>query len=373
MLNKNKRSRGEPTSTGSMWDAARDGKASNGDFSELEISPAFKPIAPEGKAKPDDYEVAMTGPASFMSPAPKKPLRKAASNPSIAELAASVDSAEDEDEASRSKLPIFAAVAASLACVAVLGVQNWPTATASTSPTAPSAGYAISAQQPAAPAIAVGGLAVSDAVGYQATAAMPARPAEPSAIGNFGTPGITAAQTQVAMAAPRADEQSFQAVAVAQPLAVVEEDQAPIRQAEFIPLKSGISRTADKLESLSRLDCAARFDTVQRSGAINFESGSATLLRSSQPILHFFANVFEHCQEFTIAVAGHTDATGNANYNQALSQKRAASVAKYLTKIGVPGERLRVIGYGESKPIASNDTALKRSRNRRIEFSIYDG
>jgi outer membrane protein OmpA-like peptidoglycan-associated protein len=376
-----------------MWDAARQGNADrkkfaavlpgskqsqSDDFAEISVSPTFKPINPKAKSPRDDYEVAMTGPAAFMTPPPEK--KKVAKAPSGAGLTnvtsgAIPEAPAEEDKQSRSKLPVFAALAASLVAVAVLGVQSWHSATASTSRNALSNSLAISETDTGTSSAAIAGFGGPQSgdqnrtafAAIQGTKGIP-QPTDSespfiasSQISGFGTPSKNPGKAMhVAMATPTVGTGPMT-------------DAPAAPRAEFVPLPSGISKTSNSVVSLSRTDCAARFDTVSRSGSINFESSSATLLRSSQPILNFFANVFEHCREFTIAVAGHTDSTGDANYNKALSQKRAASVAQYLVEIGVPKESLRVVGYGESRPIASNDTALKRSRNRRIEFSIFDG
>ncbi|KAA3641660.1 MAG: hypothetical protein DWP95_06405 [Proteobacteria bacterium] len=71
-----------------------------------------------------------------------------------------------------------------------------------------------------------------------------------------------------------------------------------------------------------------------------------------------------------LEVIGHTDSTGNDNYNMTLSQRRANSVAAYLENRGIPGVRLTTIGMGRSQPIASNSTADGRAQNRRVELYI---
>jgi OmpA-OmpF porin, OOP family len=69
-----------------------------------------------------------------------------------------------------------------------------------------------------------------------------------------------------------------------------------------------------------------------------------------------------------ITIEGHTDNIGTNEYNQKLSEKRAKSVRQYLIdKFGINGSRLTAVGYGEEKPIASNDTAEGRQTNRRVE------
>jgi outer membrane protein OmpA-like peptidoglycan-associated protein len=71
-----------------------------------------------------------------------------------------------------------------------------------------------------------------------------------------------------------------------------------------------------------------------------------------------------------IDVLGHTDSTGSDAYNQGLSERRAQSVADYLTARGVARARIGVRGYGESQPIASNETDVGRAENRRVEIKI---
>lgn len=71
-----------------------------------------------------------------------------------------------------------------------------------------------------------------------------------------------------------------------------------------------------------------------------------------------------------IDVYGHTDSTGSDAYNQALSERRADSVASYLVSRGVESARLEALGYGETQPIASNDTVEGRAQNRRVEIKI---
>ena len=78
-------------------------------------------------------------------------------------------------------------------------------------------------------------------------------------------------------------------------------------------------------------------------------------------------------QEFdktVIEVSGYTDSTGDANYNQQLSEKRAESVGSYLTAQGVVPGRVVTRGFGERSPVASNDTPEGRQQNRRVELKL---
>jgi OOP family OmpA-OmpF porin len=71
-------------------------------------------------------------------------------------------------------------------------------------------------------------------------------------------------------------------------------------------------------------------------------------------------------------VAGHTDSVGTDQYNQGLSERRANSVRDYLVEQGVRASRLTAVGYGENRPVATNDTADGRQENRRVELVVLD-
>jgi OOP family OmpA-OmpF porin len=115
---------------------------------------------------------------------------------------------------------------------------------------------------------------------------------------------------------------------------------------------------------------ASLSELLGRSG-VNFASGSATLDPTSQPVLDTAAQaIIAGPAGAQIEIGGHTDNVGSAAVNQRLSQQRAQAVRQYLVGKGVPAGRLRVVGYGASKPIASNDTPEGRAQNRRIEFTV---
>jgi OOP family OmpA-OmpF porin len=71
-----------------------------------------------------------------------------------------------------------------------------------------------------------------------------------------------------------------------------------------------------------------------------------------------------------VRVEGHTDSYGSDAYNQKLSERRAASVEKYMIKKGVPADKIHSVGHGERKPIADNATKEGRAKNRRVEFHL---
>lgn len=96
-------------------------------------------------------------------------------------------------------------------------------------------------------------------------------------------------------------------------------------------------------------------------------------LKRSKPILDQMSELLINNPWMTkVEIQGHTDDRGNDAYNQDLSQRRAASVAKFLIAVGVAESRLIYVGYGENKPVKSNDSNAGRSANRRVEFVIIE-
>ncbi|MBR7888836.1 OmpA family protein [Marinomonas sp. A79] len=100
---------------------------------------------------------------------------------------------------------------------------------------------------------------------------------------------------------------------------------------------------------------------------VQFASNSVAIAQEYYPNIQEVAQFLKEYPEATAVIEGHTDDTGSAAYNQALSQKRAQAVADTLTKeLGVEAKRVTAIGYGEEKPIFANDTASNREQNRRV-------
>ena len=121
---------------------------------------------------------------------------------------------------------------------------------------------------------------------------------------------------------------------------------------------------------LNEEECVGRFEILSRAGGIYFGSGSAKLDPESELVLETIIDVVDRCSNLKIIVAGHTDAAGAAANNQILSESRAESVMRYIADRANVAGRIRALGYGESQPVASNDTARNRRLNRRIEFLI---
>jgi outer membrane protein OmpA-like peptidoglycan-associated protein len=103
-----------------------------------------------------------------------------------------------------------------------------------------------------------------------------------------------------------------------------------------------------------------------------FEVGKAIIKPSSFPYLDELVTVIQDPEALTwsLEIQGHTDNKGGDDYNQKLSEDRANAVKKYLVDKGIKAERIIAKGFGLTKPIATNDTAEGREKNRRVEFTI---
>lgn len=109
---------------------------------------------------------------------------------------------------------------------------------------------------------------------------------------------------------------------------------------------------------------------VNLPNGVTFDVDSYTLKPYFRPTLNQIADSMNKYPNSLIDVYGYTDSTGSAEYNQTLSENRARTVANYLVTRGVSEARIRSTGYGETMPIASNDTEEGRAKNRRVEIKI---
>ncbi len=115
--------------------------------------------------------------------------------------------------------------------------------------------------------------------------------------------------------------------------------------------------------------CQTKIDQLLKRDKIHFNYNKAGI-KSGFAILDGVSKVLKQCDKAKVLVAGHTDSIGSDSYNKSLSLARANSVKKYLLSEGVEKNRIIVKGYGESRPIASNETEVGRAKNRRIEIKI---
>ena len=103
---------------------------------------------------------------------------------------------------------------------------------------------------------------------------------------------------------------------------------------------------------------------------VTFAYDRADVQPQFQPVLNDVATVLKDYPSTYIDVYGHTDSDGSDAYNQGLSERRAQSVASYLSTQGVQPARVATRGFGETQPITSNATAEGKAQNRRVEIKI---
>ncbi|HKL36324.1 MAG TPA: OmpA family protein [Salegentibacter sp.] len=106
------------------------------------------------------------------------------------------------------------------------------------------------------------------------------------------------------------------------------------------------------------------------SQTVLFDLNKATIRDNSEEALESIAEIMNEYPNTIFHIEGHTDSTGSAEYNEKLSRERAQSVELWLEENGVPSSRLTSEGYGEERPIATNNTAAGRQENRRVEISL---
>jgi outer membrane protein OmpA-like peptidoglycan-associated protein len=103
---------------------------------------------------------------------------------------------------------------------------------------------------------------------------------------------------------------------------------------------------------------------------VNFDFDKSNIRADARPVLDEAIKTLKEYGNVRVSVEGHTDSRGTEAYNQALSVRRASSVAAYLQSGGIARSRLEVSGFGESRPVASNDTDDGRAQNRRVELNV---
>jgi OOP family OmpA-OmpF porin len=104
----------------------------------------------------------------------------------------------------------------------------------------------------------------------------------------------------------------------------------------------------------------------------NFGFSSADLTPQAQAVLDEQAAILEKTPTIRVEIAGHADSNGPETYNRGLSERRAKAVKQYFISKGIAPDRLIPVGYGESRPIAANDTREGRATNRRVELNVLE-
>lgn len=103
---------------------------------------------------------------------------------------------------------------------------------------------------------------------------------------------------------------------------------------------------------------------------VNFDFDKELIRPDSRPLLNAAVRILRENPDVRITIEGHTDSLGSEAYNEALSIRRAEAVYLYLVEGGIDRNRMQVIGYGESRPLTTNETVEGRAENRRVELRV---
>lgn len=144
------------------------------------------------------------------------------------------------------------------------------------------------------------------------------------------------------------------------------------REAEIASQQAAAKARIDKLTADLQAKQTER-GLVLTLGDILFDLNKAELKPGAQPALSKLAQFLREYPERTLLVEGFTDSTGSEGHNQELSEDRANSVRQALMSQGLAAERIQTTGFGEARPVASNETAAGRQQNRRVEVVISNG
>lgn len=137
-----------------------------------------------------------------------------------------------------------------------------------------------------------------------------------------------------------------------------------------------VDGTTDGLQNVQRnFEDASRTDRgimVTFDSDVLFPLNSSYLTDQAKTEIDKLVNLMDDYPSASLIVEGHTDATGTEEYNQWLSEKRAESVKRYAVEKGLEARKIQTKGYGQSKPVAPNNTKEGRQKNRRVEVTIVE-
>jgi len=149
-------------------------------------------------------------------------------------------------------------------------------------------------------------------------------------------------------------------------------DQAAARLENNLPAGTEFRQEVIELRPGASLEvqCAALFHSILQGRKVEFPQDSNELASTAFSILDELIEIIADCPAASIAITGHTDASGNESINLQLSEARANSVMTYMIAGGIAARRLQAIGAGSSAPLLDENNAHARQANRRIKFEI---
>lgn len=183
----------------------------------------------------------------------------------------------------------------------------------------------------------------------------------------------------------KAEAEQARQAAIAEQQAALAQKQDAIAQKEAAEAEAEKARQAAaqadaeksqlRAELLSQLNSILQTNDSARGLIVNmsdvlFDTGSFTLKPGSREAMAKISGVLLAHPGLTLQIEGYTDSVGSDEFNQELSEERAASVRDFLAQEGVPASSITVKGFGKAQPVASNDTAEGRQRNRRVEIVV---
>ncbi len=131
------------------------------------------------------------------------------------------------------------------------------------------------------------------------------------------------------------------------------------------------ANVVEYVDAVDYQGCQDKFDRLMSGAAdVLFRISKAIVTSKGRQLISRIATVAEECPSANLQIAGHTDSRGDRSMNQDLSERRARAVLRALTEFGVDSYRLSAVGYGESSPIATNETIAGRQANRRVEIIV---
>lgn len=146
--------------------------------------------------------------------------------------------------------------------------------------------------------------------------------------------------------------------------------EADTERSRRLQAEAEAKRATDALKKWAQVIENERGLVITLSSGILFETGKSELRTASLQRLDQVAELLQQSPERKIQVEGYTDSRGSESMNQTLSRSRAESVRNYLLQRGIDANRITAVGYGEDRPVATNDTVEGRANNRRVEIVL---
>ena len=205
--------------------------------------------------------------------------------------------------------------------------------------------------------------------------AIKSMPSASSAVTGIGEDKILIDPSLVDLAIPRVASGSNKSSNSEQNRVLADEtapESKDLNQSAQFNLESQNTPQLDRqISEIQRTDaCALSVFRIPAGAGISFETDSAELAQSAETYLVQVAETLSECGRVRVSITGHTDNVGRAERNLQLSRARALAVEAYLNKLGTGEAELIAEGFGDSRPITSNDSIAGRARNRRIDIEI---